>query len=173
MEKMIDREKIYDGRVVTLVKDQVELDDGTRSFREVVLHPGAVCIAVKDDDHYLLVKQYRYAAGQELLEFPAGKLEPGEDPLEAIIRETREETGYKIKDIVCHGYIYPTCGYSSERIYLYSASTDTYAGTDFDEDERITLYRYTLPEIEELVRENKIVDGKTLSLLYHLRSNND
>ena len=91
MEKKVRREDIYSGRVIEVYKDEVELDDHTRSYREIVSHHGGACIALKSKHNtYYMVKQYRYALGDEMLEFCAGKLEKGEDPKDAILRESEE-----------------------------------------------------------------------------------
>ena len=99
MEKQISREEIYNGKVIHVVRDEVELDDGNRAYREVVLHNGGVCIALRNGDYFYMVRQYRYSLGKEMLEFPAGKIEKGEDPDEAIVREVQEETGYTVKNL--------------------------------------------------------------------------
>ena len=75
MEKQIERETVYDGKIIRVYKDEVELDDGSRAMREIVQHNGGVCIALKHGDVYYMVRQYRYALGREMLEFPAGKIE--------------------------------------------------------------------------------------------------
>ena len=131
MEKQISREEIYNGKVIHVVKDEVELDDGTRSIREVVLHNGGACIALKNEGKYYMVSQYRYSLGKEMLEFPAGKIEKGEDPDETILREAVEETGYSVKNIKKLGSIIPTCGYCSERIHLYYGEADEKIGQLF------------------------------------------
>ena len=100
MEKGIKRTDIYKGRVIDFKIDDVLLDDGTPSKREFVLHPGGVCIAMKDEDgKFLMVKQYRYVQGKEMLEFCAGKIEEGEDPDTSILREAEEELGYEVRNI--------------------------------------------------------------------------
>ncbi|MBQ6333736.1 MAG: NUDIX hydrolase [Erysipelotrichaceae bacterium] len=171
MEKQLKREEIYNGKVIHVVKDEVELDDGSTSMREAVLHNGGVCIALKKDDAYFLVSQYRYVPGKEMLEFPAGKIEKGEDPDEAILREVVEETGYEAKDIRKLGCIIPTCGYCSERIHLYYAKAGAFVGQHFDPDERIELKRYTYSELKQMILEGKIDDAKTIALMYYLEAN--
>ena len=168
MEKQIEREEIYNGKVIHVVKDEVELDDGTRSYREVVLHNGGVCIGLRNGDHYYMVKQYRYSLGKDMLELPAGKIEKGEDPLDAIKREVIEETGYSVKNLKSFGYIIPTCGYCSEKIHLYYGEVDEYVGQHLDADERIDLKEYTFREIRQMIRECIIDDSKTIALMYHI-----
>ncbi|MCR4855412.1 MAG: NUDIX hydrolase [Erysipelotrichaceae bacterium] len=171
MEKQVSREEIYNGKVIHVVRDEVELDDGSRSIREVVLHNGGVCIALKEGDHYFMVSQYRYSLGKEMLEFPAGKIEKGEDPDEAILREVTEETGYETEGIRKLGSIIPTCGYCSERIHLYYAKAAGFVGQHFDPDERIELKKYTFSQIKELILNGQIDDAKTIAMMYYLEAN--
>lgn len=168
MERQCEREEIYKGKVINVVKDEVKLDDGSRSFREVVLHNGGACIALRDGDHYYMVRQYRYAQGRDMLEFPAGKIEKGEDPLETILREAQEETGYSVRDLISFGYIVPTGGYCSERIHLYYGLVDQFVGQHFDKDERITLEKYTFRQIRQMIKDGIICDGKTIALIYRI-----
>lgn len=169
MEKLIDSLNIYDGKVIHVTKDRVQLDDGAIAFREVVKHNGGVCIAIKDDNYYYMVKQYRYVHQKEMLEFPAGKIEIGEKPDEAILREAIEETGYSVKDVKKLGYIIPTCGYSSEKIYLYYGVVDKYLGQNLDVDERINLEKYTFSQIKEMIKNDIIDDSKTIALMYKIQ----
>ena len=171
MEKQISREEIYNGKVIHVVKDEVELDDGTRSLREVVLHNGGVCIALNKNGYYYMVKQYRYSLGKDMLEFPAGKIEKDEEPDKAILREVVEETGYEAVNVKKLGVIVPTCGYCSEKIHLYYGEAGEKVGQHFDADERIDLYKYTYKEIAEMVRNNEIDDSKTIALMYYLKLN--
>ena len=168
MEKQIKRQQIYKGHVIDVVKDEVELDDGTRSYREVVLHNGGACIALKDGDYYYLVRQYRYPFGKMMYEFPAGKIDKGEQHLETVLRESIEETGYSAKNVRYFGYIIPTCGYCAEKIYLYYGEADEYLGQHFDKDEDITLEKFTFKQIKEMIKEGIIEDSKTIALMYHL-----
>lgn len=166
MEKLYKRNDIYEGRVVHLVNDEVEIDDGSHTFREVVYHRGGACIALKDKDNkYLMVRQFRYALDREMLEFCAGKLEKGEDPDDAIIREAREELGSTVKNLVKLGYMIPTCGYSSEKIYLYYGEKEDSVSQDFDEDERIDLDKHSFGEIKEMIKSGVINDAKTICLV--------
>lgn len=168
MEKQLKRQDIYDGKVIHVIKDEVVLDDDTNTIREVVLHNGGVCIGLRDNGYYYMVRQYRYAQGKEMLEFPAGKIEKGEIPDEAIVREVQEETGYTSKNIKKLGTMVPTCGYSSEIIHLYFGDVDSYVGQHFDVDERIKLEKYTFKEIKEMIKKGEIDDGKTIALMYQI-----
>lgn len=170
MEKQIRSTALYEGKVVTLLKDEVELDDGTKSIREVVKHHGGAAIALRSKDgRFYMVKQYRYAQGSEMIEFCAGKLNEGEDPTMAVVRETAEELGFKVNNLHALGYIVPTCGYSSERIYLYYGEEGEFVGEHFDEDERIDALKYSLEEIEALIACGKITDAKTICTLYRMK----
>lgn len=161
-EKMIDSTALYDGRIIRLRKDKVLLPNGRQSIREVVEHPGGVCVvAIADDDTVLLVRQFRYPFGEELLELPAGKLEKGEDPLECGKRELLEETGAVASDYVSLGAFYPTCGYCNEIIYLYLAKGLTMGEQQPDEDEFIDVVRLPLAQAVSMVLDNALPDGKT------------
>ena len=168
MEKQIERKQIYEGKVIHVVCDDVVLDDGTKTKREVVLHNGGVCIGLKDGDYYYMIKQYRYALGKDMLEFPAGKIEKGENPDEAILREVVEETGFTCKNLKKFGPIIPTCGYCSEKIYLYFGEKDEYVGQHFDVDERLDLQKYTFAQIKEMIKNGQIDDSKTIALMYRI-----
>lgn len=169
MEKQIKREEIYNGKILKVVKDDVYVDNGNTTIREVVLHNGGACIAIKNEDKFYLVSQYRYAQQRDLLEFPAGKIEIGENPEETILREAQEETGYSVKNLKSFGYIVPTGGYSSERIYLYYAQADKKVGQHFDADENLKLQAYTFAELKQMVKDGVIVDGKTIALMYYIQ----
>lgn len=171
MEKKIKRQEIYNGLIMHVVKDDVMLDDGMIAPREIIYHRGGACIALKDHEgKYLLVKQYRYSQEKDMLEFTAGKLEEGEDPDITILREAVEETGYEAINVKKYGSIVPTCGYSSEVIYLYSGELGKFVGTHFDEAERIETFRYTLDEIEEMIKSGEIDDAKTIALVYRIKN---
>jgi len=169
METRISSEEIYKGKVVRLTKDIVSIDGEKEAYREIVHHRGGACIALEDEDHkFFMVKQYRYSQGEEMLEFCAGKLEEGEVPDEAIKRECVEELGWSAKDIRYFGYTVPTCGYSTEKIYLYYGKADKKLSQNFDEDERINVEKHTLDEIRQMILEKKITDAKTIALVYYI-----
>lgn len=170
MEKLLKRKNIYKGKILDLNVDDILIDEKDKSFREVVLHNGGVCIALKDlkDNKFFLVKQYRYVQNKEMLEFCAGKIEKDEDVDEAIKREAIEELGYEVKNLKSLGQMIPTCAYSSEKIYLYYGETKEYVGTNYDDDERINVFKYSFEEIKELIKEGIIDDGKTIALMYKL-----
>ena len=122
-EKTLTSEVLFEGRVVTLTKDVALLENGETSIREVVHHHGGACILPVDaDGNITLVRQFRYAFGEEIWELPAGKLEAGEDPFEAAKRELSEECGLTADHFVDLGIVYATVGYDSEKIYLWAAT---------------------------------------------------
>ena len=170
MEKQISRKEIYDGKVIHVVCDDIVTDDNIEAKREVVLHNGGACIALKDesDGKYFLVKQYRYCHEKEMLEFCAGKIEKGENPDETIRREAEAEVGYAVKDVVTRGYMIPTCGYSSEKIYLYFGKAARKVKQHFDEDEFINVYKYSFDELKKMVIDGTLDDGKTIALMYKI-----
>ncbi|MBQ1288577.1 MAG: NUDIX hydrolase [Erysipelotrichaceae bacterium] len=172
MEKRINGKTIYSGRVIEVVCDDVGLDDGRTALREIVYHRGGCCIALRDpeDDKYYMVRQYRYAQQTEMLEFCAGKMEKGEDPSVTILRECEEELGVTAENVRSFGYIAPTCGYSSEKIYLFTGDKGKNVGMHLDEDEQIEPEKYSLDEIEEMIFRGEIFDAKTIALVYRLRA---
>lgn len=172
MEKQIKRNEIYKGKVLNLVVDDIECNNGKSAKREIVLHRGGACIALKDsDEKYFMVNQYRYAFNENLIEFCAGKIEQGENPDQTVLREAQEELGYTVKNLKPFGYIIPTCGYSSEKIYLYYGEVDNKVDKHFDEDEYMETVKYSFSEIKQMIKDNKITDAKTISLMYQLEIN--
>lgn len=162
-ETQLESRTVFEGRVITVTFDKVRLENGAESTREVVHHHGGACIAaLTDRDEIYLVRQYRYALGQELWELPAGKLEKGEDPFEAMKREQREETGTTGKDYVFLGNLYPTPGYCGEIIRLWACRVDQETGQlDLDPDEFLQTLRVPLDKAVEMVLNNEIPDSKT------------
>ena len=159
-------ETIFEGKVVHLKRDVVILPDGSEAYREVVEHTGGVCIAAVDDERRVfLVDQFRYPIGAVVTELPAGKLERGEDPYAAAVRELREETGCTADEVRSLGSILPSPGYTSERLHLYLA-TGLHEGTQsLDDGEFLNCYRIPLSEAVSMVRDNRIEDAKSATLL--------
>jgi len=165
-EKTLNSQVVYEGKVVTVVRDDVEVADGHKSFREVILHSGGVVIAaMKDSQTILLVKQYRYPLKQTVLELPAGKLETGENPDEACKRELEEETGYQAKTWKSLGFINTTPGICTEKLYLYLASDLHFVGEHPDEGEILKCFEYKLSDVFEMVSNGEINDAKTICAL--------
>jgi ADP-ribose pyrophosphatase len=162
-EKMVSSELIFDGRVVHLYCDEVALPDGKTSVREYVKHIGAVCIVpVTDEGEIICVRQYRYAVGRTVLEIPAGKLDSkAEIPLEAAIRELREETGAVAKKITYMGEYFSSPAILDERIYMYLAEELSFGECQRDDDEFLTLERMPIEEIVDKILAGEVPDGKT------------
>jgi ADP-ribose pyrophosphatase len=165
-EQKTTGKRVFSGKVFDVHVDDVVLSNGITSVREVVKHSGGVCIAaVDDEDNIYFVKQFRYAAGKELLELPAGKLNIGELPEAAAVRELREETGVECSDILFVGKFLPTPGYSSEVIYLYYAKIASVGEQSLDEGELLACKKINMKTAVEMVMNGQIEDGKTMVLL--------
>ena len=163
-EKTLERREIYDGRILRLTVDKVELEDGSVSSREIVHHPGgAAVLPLFETGEVAMVRQFRYAFSRELLEIPAGKLEPGEDPRTAALRELEEECGLTAGKVTDLGCIYPTVGYDDEIIHLFLATKLRETAPRPDRGEFLTLERYSLAELTEMVRRGELRDGKTVA----------
>lgn len=161
-EKPVKQEYIFKGRIVRLRVDEAELPNGTHAAREVVEHPGGVCVAALTAQNELLfVEQFRYPYMELVLELPAGKLEFGEDPFEAGKRELQEETGAAATEYQGLGKFYPTPGYCGEIIHMYLAKNLTFTAQSLDADEFLEVRRIPLEEAFEMVMRNEIRDGKT------------
>ncbi|WP_342512320.1 NUDIX hydrolase [Sporosarcina sp. FSL K6-1522] len=169
-EKTISGETLYEGKVISLRVEEVQLPDGNQAKRELIKHPGAVSvIAITDDNKLVLVEQYRKALERSLIEIPAGKIDPGEAPEITAVRELEEETGYGAKDFRYIQSFATSPGFADEIIHLYLArglyKIDNPAAGD--EDEFIDLLEVTIEEAEELVASGEIYDAKTaFAVLY-------
>lgn len=165
-EKTLSEKLIYKGRILDLHVDEIELPDGKKSIREVVEHHGGVCVAALTEDNCLLfVRQYRYPYHKVLLELPAGKLEKGEDPLEAGIRELEEECGVKAGTVIPMGQVYPTVAYCSEIIHLFLAKGLQKTQQHLDDGEFLSVEKIPLDEAVSLVMNGEITDSKTVALV--------
>ena len=164
MEKRISGETVFDGKIMHVRRDIVELSDGSESFREVVDHSGGVCVlAVDDEGRVLTVRQFRYPFERVLREIPAGKLEKGEDPDKAAERELREETGAVAGKMERLGEIYPTPAYCGEIIRMYLARDLVFGENDLDEGEFLDVERVPFDELVEKVFAGEIRDAKTVT----------
>jgi len=169
IEKKLSTKPLIQGKIVNLRHDQVELPNGKTALREVVEHPGGVCIAARlDNGEFLVVDQYRYAHQRVFTEFPAGKREPGEDPMEGALRELEEETGYKAKVVIPMGQFIPSPAYLEEIIYLFYAPQIEFIGQHLDTDEFLNVRSVTLESLVKLVLDGALMDGKTLALTLKL-----
>jgi ADP-ribose pyrophosphatase len=162
-ETRIDSEVAYDGRFLKVSRDRIRLPDGAETDREFIRHPGAVVILpVFDDGSVLLERQFRYPLGQVFIEYPAGKIDPGEDPLACAKRELQEETGYTASEwqFVCT--IHNAIAYSDEHLDLYLARGLTAGEAKLDDGEFLETFRAGLPEMLEMVRSGQVTDVKTV-----------
>lgn len=166
-ERTISRDWKFKGRIIQVEVQQVELGPGERASRELVHHSGGVCALAKlPDGRLLFVRQYRKAYEQLLWELPAGKLEKGEDPLAAIQRELREETGYEAKSWRFLGPCYPSPGYLDEVIWLYQAEDLHFVGQELDPGEYLRVQALTSEEIAALIARQELRDAKSLAALF-------
>ena len=163
-EKTLSSQLIYEGRAVKLRVDTVQMRSGRQTTREIVEHSDCVAIvAIDDNDNVLLVNQYRKPVEKELLEIPAGGIEPGEDPVATVHRELREETGYLPRKVKRLGGFYSTPGYCTEYLYLYLA-TELVPGQLYAEDtENITLTRVPINQVRSLLASGSICDAKSIA----------
>ena len=165
-EKTLEKNYVYEGKIINVCRDTVSLPNGKTSIREKVEHNGGVCVApITDNNELIFVRQFRYAYGKVLLELPAGKLEKGEDPFEAGKRELEEETGQVAGKYYDLGEFYPTPGYCAEIIHLYAASSLTATEMHLDEDEFLNVELIPIDKALEMVMNGEIPDGKTQTLI--------
>lgn len=166
IEKCVEKKVLYQGRIIEVRNDTVRLPNGKLAGREVVDHCGGVTVAaLTDDDCLLFVRQYRYPHDEVLLELPAGKLEPGEDPFEAGKRELLEEVGAVGKDYQFLGVAYPSPGCYKEELYLYACRVDALGDYHPDEDEFLDVEKIPIQEAVDMCMRNEIPDAKTQILL--------
>ncbi len=162
-EKTIKSECLYNGRVISLSVDEVELPNGEKAKREVVKHNGGVCVIAEDNDgNIMFVRQFRYPYKEVVLELPAGKRDSStEDPLVCGKRELREETGAVAKRYFDLGNLYPTPGYCAEIIWLFGACDLSFCEQELDNDEFLAVEKIPLEQAVKMVLDGKISDAKT------------
>lgn len=162
-EKTVKSETVYEGRVISLIKDTVTLPNGDTATREVVTHRGGVGVIAEDENgNILFVKQFRYPYKEVVLEIPAGKRDSlDEDPLECGKRELKEETGATAKNFYSLGSLYPTPGYCGEIIWIFAAKGLEFGNQHLDSDEFLNVEKIPLEKAIEMVLEDKIKDSKT------------
>ena len=170
-EKQIKKEYAYKGRIINLRKDTALLPNGKEAVREVIEHLGGVCVAALDqNNNVLMVKQYRYPYGEELLEIPAGKRDSAdEEPLICGKRELKEETGATAENYYFLGKLYPSPGYCGEVIWMYAATGLSFGKDNLDEDEFLTVERIPLEELTEKILNGEITDAKTQAAVLKLK----
>lgn len=169
-EKTLDSKQVFEGKIVNIRLDSVELVNGKTSFREVVEHAGGVVIlAVDENNRAYMVRQFRYPIGRAMLEVPAGKLEKGEDPLEGAVRELREETGLTAEQIIYFGGTYPSPGFCDEQLHIYLALGLTQGEACPDEDEFLNLEVIDLDELAAMIMRGELQDGKSINAIFMAR----
>jgi ADP-ribose pyrophosphatase len=165
-EETLSQDYRFRGKIINTRVDEARLENGAIALREVVEHPGGVCVAALTDERELLfVRQFRYPYQEVVCELPAGKLERGEDPLLAGKRELQEETGATAARFTSMGKLYPTPGYCGEIIHLYLAEDLTFGETNPDEDEFLEAERIPLDEAVKMVLAGELPDAKTQVLV--------
>lgn len=171
IEKTVKKNYLYRGKIVALRCDDAQLPDGRACKREVVEHPGGASVLCILNGKVALVRQFRYAYGETLLEIPAGKLNAGEDPMPAAKRELEEETGLVAGRLEPLTVLYPTPGYTDEKIYIYEATEVREGRQRLDEDEFLSVEYYPLEEVERMIESGAVKDGKTIAalMLYRLK----
>lgn len=154
----------YKGKVFNIEKDVITLPDGRETTRETVTHGGAAAmLPVDKDGKIIFVRQYRHSARKEVLEIPAGTIEKGEDPYDCAVREIEEETSYKAGKMTFMFKMYSSIGFCNEILYIYLAEDLTKGNFNMDEDEFITVERYSLDESIKLIETGEICDSKTIA----------
>ena len=162
MEKWTKSERPFKGRIFSLRVGQIEMSNGTIAQREVVEHPGGVCVVPVLGDSIVMIRQYRIAVGEYVLELPAGKLEGDEDPEYRGKCELEEETGYRAEKMVNVGTIYASAGYTSEEIHVYLAFDLEEVGQNLEFDEDIEIVIIPIQKIRQMLIDHEIPDAKTI-----------
>jgi ADP-ribose pyrophosphatase len=163
-ETPVSSRVVFDGVLLKVIEDTVQLPDGQHTVREYIRHPGAcMMIAFLDERTILMERQYRYPLHRHFIELPAGKMEQGEDPLETAQRELREECGYEAREWRHLGTLHPCIGYADEHIELYLARDLTHVGHALDEGEFLQVFQVTIDEALQWVRDGRITEAKAVT----------
>lgn len=163
IERKLGSQELFKGRLLHAFRDTVRLPDGKESTREYVVHPGAVVvIPMLDDGRLVLERQFRYPVGQVMIEFPAGKLDPGEDVITCAKRELLEETGYTATEWARAGVLHPVISYSTEFIEVWFARGLSQGQAKLDQGEFLEVFAAMPGEIMQWCRDGTITDAKTL-----------
>ena len=166
IEKEKSSKQVFDGKLLKVYYDEVELPDQSYSSREWIKHPGACAVVpVFEDGTIMLLKQFRYPPRKIFIEVPAGKIDPGEDPVRTAERELLEESGVECQHIVKTGSFYPAIGYADEIIHTYVAWGLTMNDQNVDDDEFLQPFRISFKKAIEMIGNGEITDAKTISAL--------
>lgn len=168
-EQTLETKPIFQGRMISLQVDTVKLPNGETATREIVRHPGAVAVLALLEDKMLVVEQFRKPLEKVQVEIPAGKLDAGEEPEAAALRELEEETGYKAKSIVHLQSFSTSPGFAEEIVHLYYTDDLVKGEVHLDEEEFLTCEAITLGQAMDYIREGRICDAKTLLAVYAWR----
>ncbi|MGE6629440.1 NUDIX hydrolase [Bacillus sp. NPDC077027] len=171
-EKTIASKEIYKGKIIDLIVEDVELPNGKSGKRELIKHPGAVAVIARTaDKKIILVKQYRKALERAIVEIPAGKLEPGEEPQHTALRELEEETGYTTNHLEKLTAFYTSPGFADEIVHVYEANQllPLEEKRELDEDEFVEVMEVSLEEALRLVEKQHIYDAKTVYAIQYLQ----
>ncbi len=166
-EKTVNKNYVYNGKILTLRCDDALLPDGNPCKREIIEHSGGACALCVLDGKALFVRQYRYAYGEEIYEIPAGKLNAGEDPMLAAKRELEEETGVYADTLERIATLYPTPGYTNEKIYVYLLHGATQRTAKLDEGEFLDVVWLPLEQVKDMLKKGELNDAKTVVALQH------
>lgn len=164
-EKTVRKHYVYEGKIIKVRRDEATLPNGEPCIRELVEHSGGASVLYIEDGKVLLVRQFRYAYGESIYEIPAGKLELGEDPKVAAARELEEEAGVRAGRLELLFTLYPTPGYTNEKIYIYRAYDCQKVQSHLDEGEFLDAEYIPLERAKEMLENGELTDGKTIVAL--------
>lgn len=164
-ETTVNKKYVYNGKILNVRCDDALLPDGRPCVREMVEHPGGAAVLAEYDGKIAFVRQFRYPYGEIIIELPAGKLEKGEAPVRTVERELSEETGLVADKFLSLGEIYPTPGYTNERLYLFKAEGVRRGESHPDDGEFLSVEWISPAEALDMVRDGRIKDAKTVVML--------
>jgi ADP-ribose pyrophosphatase len=168
-ETLVSSELLFKGNLLHAKRDTVRLPDGKQATREYVVHPGAVVVVpLLDDGQVVLERQFRYPIGQVMIEFPAGKLDPNEDPLVCALRELHEETGYNCSEWAYAGQMHLAIAYSTEIIHIYFVRGLSLGERKLDAGEFLDVLTAPAQQLLDWCADGTVTDAKTLSCAVHL-----